>query len=104
MGLDITIREHVGFSPSGFLQMRPPQQELDYSTERLVIRHEISKKIEMQVLSSGKRYDWEEYLRPKDFKQAYEWSGTLPEKERVFIEKLLACLELNENYWLDFSS
>ena len=48
MGLDVTIKEYKGISNT-FLIMESPNVDLPYTTDRLYIRHELSKHIEFDV-------------------------------------------------------
>lgn len=102
MGLDITIREHKGTDEKGFLIMKTPSEELPYSTDRLVIRHELSKNIDFEVLKCNDYYSWEEYYRPKDFDEAFKWCDTLKGGEYNYVKALLDSLKMDDNYWLEY--
>jgi hypothetical protein len=101
MGLDITLREYKGFNDNGYLYM-VSVDEPTWNQDRVAIRKEINSNIKFTVLNSGKDLDWEEYYRPSDFKQAYEWSKTLSNSDRDYISNMLDILKKNDNYYLDF--
>jgi hypothetical protein len=102
MGLDITIREYKGVDEKGYLIMQTPAEDLPYTTDRVVIRHELSKNIEFGVLKCDDYYNWEEYYRPKNFDEAYKWCNTLKDGEYEYVKNLLDSLAMNENYWLEY--
>jgi len=102
MGLDLNIIKHIGTKNNGYLNTVSPEIENWYST-RYSIRHEISKNIELETLSSGKEFDWEEYYRPSNFNEAFKWTETLNEGNRNYVEGILKILQENPDYWLEYS-
>jgi len=103
MGLDITIREYKGNDEKGFLIMESPKEELPYTTDRVVIRKELSTHIKFKVLKDNNYYNWEEYYRPENFEEAYKWCESLEqEMDKDYVKKLLDSLAMNENYWLEY--
>lgn len=102
MGLDITIIEHQGTDEKGLLKMKPPEEDLPYTTDRVVIRHELDKHIKFKTLKCNDYYSWEEYYRPENFEEAYKWCSTLEGGDKDYVEKLLNSLNMNENYWLEY--
>lgn len=102
MGLDITITEYKGIDEKGYLIMKSPDEELPYTTDRLSIRHALSENINFKTLKCNDYYNWEEYYRPNNFDEAYEWCNTLEGGEKDYVKKLLDSLNMNDNYWLEY--
>ena len=102
MGLDITIREYKGIDEKGFLKMITPEEDLQYTTDRVAIRHELDKHIKFKILNCNDYYNWEEYYRPENFEEAYKWCNTLKDGDKNYVEKLLDSLSMNDNYWLEY--
>ncbi len=101
MGLDITLTEYFGINEKGYLVMETPDEE-DWDSSRVSIRHKISANIDFDTLSSGKKYDIEEYYRPSNFEEAYKWAETLEDGEKEYIKNILEILQKNNNYYLNY--
>jgi hypothetical protein len=100
MGLDITLKEHIGYNEKGYLEMNSPD-EPNWNQDRYAIRHEISTNIKLTTLCV-ENYDHEEYYRPSDFDKAYGWSKTLGDNDKAYIDNVLDILKKNDNYYLEF--
>jgi len=102
MGLDITLVRSLGESEDGCLRTRSVENE-KWDDTRMVIRHEISKKIKMKSLTGSYKYDTNEVYRPENFEDAYSWANSIEDDgERKYITNILDILKSDDDLYLDY--
>lgn len=106
MGLDISLVKFVkrGTDRHGNKTLTVESfHHPKWNSDRLAIRHQLSKNIDWEYLRSEAKYDLQEYYRPENFEDAYKWANSLEkEGEKAYVINILDILKENPEVYLDY--